>query len=99
MSSATYQYSADIFKKMSSNRFAAAGALLVLALFVLSFLAPYITPYSPDDLDAYRVLLPPSRDHWMGTDELGRDVLTRIIYGARISLKVGFVSVGIAVFL
>jgi peptide/nickel transport system permease protein len=99
MSSVTYQYSANIFRKLSSNRFAAAGALLVLALFVLSFLAPYITPYSPDDLDAYRVLLPPSADHWMGTDELGRDVLTRIIYGARISLKVGFVSVGIAVLL
>jgi peptide/nickel transport system permease protein len=99
MSAVTYQYSADIFRKLSSNRFAAAGALLVLALFVLSFLAPYITPYSPDDLDAYRVLLPPSADHWMGTDELGRDVLTRIIYGARISLKVGFVSVGIAVLL
>jgi len=99
MSTATYRYSTDIYRKFTSNRFAAAGALIVLALFALSFLAPYITPYSPDDLDAYRVLLPPSADHWMGTDELGRDVLTRIIYGARISLKVGFVAVGIAALL
>jgi len=99
MPTVTYQYSTDIYKKFTSNRFAATGALIVLALFALSFLAPYITPYSPDDLDAYRVLLPPSADHWMGTDELGRDVLTRIIYGARISLKVGFVAVGIAAFL
>ena len=55
-----------------------------------------MTPYSPDDLDAYHVLLPPTSAHWMGTDELGRDVLTRIIFGARISLKVGFVAVGIS---
>jgi peptide/nickel transport system permease protein len=96
MSTVTYQYSTDIYRKFASNKFAATGALIVLALFALSFLAPYLTPYSPDDLDAYRVLLPPSADHWMGTDELGRDVLTRIIYGARISLKVGFVAVGIA---
>lgn len=89
-------YVVDILKIFVSNRFALAGAVVVTALFLLSFLAPYITPYSPDDLDAYHVLLPPSNGHWLGTDELGRDVLTRIIYGARISLKVGFVAVGIA---
>jgi peptide/nickel transport system permease protein len=66
-------------------------------LFVLSFLAPLITPYDPSHLDAWRVLLPPSAQHWFGTDELGRDVFTRVIYGARVSLKVGFVAVGIAV--
>ncbi len=89
-------YSREIFDRFSANRFACAGALIVIALFVISFLAPYITPYAPDDLDAYHVLLPPSSLHWMGTDELGRDVLTRIIFGARISLKVGFVAVGIS---
>ena len=80
-----------------SGRFAVAGTLVVAALFLLSLLAPLLTPYQPDSLDAYHVLLPPSGAHWFGTDELGRDVLTRIIFGARISLKVGFVSVGIAV--
>jgi peptide/nickel transport system permease protein len=85
-----------IWQRFRSNRFATCGAAVVGALFVLSFLAPYLTPYAPGDLDAYHVLLPPSSAHWLGTDELGRDVLTRIIYGARISLKVGFVSVGIA---
>jgi peptide/nickel transport system permease protein len=99
MATESFKYSTAIYRKFVSNRFAAAGALIVLALFVLSFLAPYLTPYSPDDLDAYHVLLPPSTGHWMGTDELGRDVLTRVIYGARISLKVGFVSVGIAALL
>jgi peptide/nickel transport system permease protein len=86
-----------VWKQLRSNRFAMTGAAIVLVLFALSLLAPYITPYAPDDLDAYNVLIPPCPEHWLGTDELGRDVLTRIIYGARISLKVGFVSVGIAV--
>jgi peptide/nickel transport system permease protein len=85
-----------IWKRFRTNRFAICGATVVAGLFILSFLAPYLTPYAPDDLDAYHVLLPPTGAHWLGTDELGRDVLTRIIYGARISLKVGFVSVGIA---
>ncbi|BDV43536.1 peptide ABC transporter permease [Geotalea uraniireducens] len=83
--------------RFSRNRFAVAGVLVVLLLFVVSLLAPYITPWDPDAIDAYHVLLPPSSAHWFGTDGLGRDVFTRVIYGARISLKVGFVSVGIAV--
>jgi len=94
----TYFYRV-IWKRLRSNRFAVCGGLIVISLFILSFLAPYLTPYSPDDLDAYHVLLPPSAQHWLGTDELGRDVLTRIIFGARVSLKVGFVSVGIAAFI
>jgi len=83
--------------RFRTNRFAITGGVVVISLFFLSFLAPYITPYGPDDLDLYHVLMPPSGAHWFGTDDLGRDVLTRVIYGARISLKVGFVAVGIAV--
>jgi peptide/nickel transport system permease protein len=78
------------------NGFAVAGGIIVVLLFLMSFLAPYITPYDPSTIDAYHVLMPPSAMHWMGTDELGRDVFTRVVYGARISLKVGFVAVGIA---
>ena len=85
------------WSRFRTNRFAMAGALLIIVLFAVSLLAPLITPYGPDDLDLYHVLMPPSGAHWLGTDDLGRDVLTRIIYGARISLKVGFVAVGIAV--
>jgi peptide/nickel transport system permease protein len=85
------------WKRFRTNRFAMAGGMVVISLFLLSFLAPYITPYGPDDLDLYHVLMPPSSAHLFGTDDLGRDVLTRVIYGARISLKVGFVAVGIAV--
>jgi peptide/nickel transport system permease protein len=84
------------WKRFRVNRFAMAGGAVVIALFVFSWLAPYVSPYNPDDLDLYNVLMPPSMAHWFGTDELGRDVFTRVIYGARISLKVGFVAVGIA---
>ncbi len=85
------------WQRFRANRIAVAGGMVVLLLFVLSALAPYLTPFDPDAIDAYHVLLPPSAEHWFGTDELGRDVLTRVIHGARISLKVGFVAVGIAV--
>ncbi len=80
-----------------TNRFAITGGLVVIFLFFLSFLAPYITPYGPNDLDLFHVLMPPSSAHWFGTDDLGRDVMTRMIYGASISLEVGFVAAGIAV--
>ena len=85
-----------VWQRFRRNRLALAGAGVVGLLFILSFLAPLVTPYDPARLDAWHVLLPPSGSHWFGTDELGRDVFTRIVYGARISLKVGFVAVGIA---
>ncbi len=70
--------------------------MLVGVLTVLAFLAPIVAPSDPiaQDLDAR--LLPPSRQHWLGTDDLGRDLLSRIIYGGRVSLTVGIVSVSIA---
>jgi len=87
----------QFWRRFRTNRVATAGLVVVAALFLLSFCAGFITPYDPDALDAWHVLLPPSSAHLFGTDELGRDVLTRVIYGARVSLKVGFVAVGIAV--
>jgi peptide/nickel transport system permease protein len=86
-----------LWRRFRRNRFAMAGGAVVVLLFLLSFLAAWITPYDPDSLDLFQVLTPPSLQHWFGTDDLGRDVFTRMLFGARISLKVGFVSVGIAV--
>ena len=97
MSFKTSYFYMVFWQRFRRNRFALAGAFIVMGLFLLSLLAPFITPCDPTTIDAYHVLLPPSAAHWMGTDELGRDVLTRVIYGARISLKVGFVAVGIAI--
>lgn len=79
------------------NKLALAGSGIVLLLFVVSLLAPLIAPYDPGAIDLKNVLAPPSGQHWFGTDQLGRDVLSRMIWGARISLKVGFVATGLAI--
>jgi len=92
----SYFYSI-FWPRLKRNRLALAGGAIVVALFVISLLAPLISPYDPSAINAWRVLSPPSMQHWFGTDELGRDVLSRVLFGARISLKVGFVAVGIAV--
>jgi peptide/nickel transport system permease protein len=86
----------DMFKR---NRLAISGGIIVTMLFLISFSAYYISPYDPTEQDLMNILESPSSEHLFGTDELGRDVLSRMIYGARISLKVGFVSVGIATFI
>ncbi len=87
---------AVFWKSFRRNRFAVTGGAVVAILFAISLLAPFITPWDPAAINAYQVLTPPSATHWMGTDELGRDVFSRVIYGARISLYVGFVAVGIS---
>lgn len=70
---------------------------MVLALAVIAIGAPFLAPYEPTAIDIQNVLSPPSANHPFGTDDLGRDVLSRMIYGSRISLSVGFVAVGIAI--
>ena len=92
----TYFYSI-FWPRLRRNRLALIGGSVVLALFVVSLLAPVIAPFDPSAINAYQVLSPPTWQHWFGTDELGRDVLSRVLYGSRVSLKVGFVAVGIAV--
>lgn len=78
------------------NRLAVAGAVVIAFFFAVSALPSVFAPHDPNRIDVLKVLEPPSREHPLGTDELGRDVLSRMVYGARISLKVGFVAVGIA---
>jgi len=75
------------------------GGTLVLGVALLAVLAPWIAPYDPTDIDVSVILMPPSWQHWCGTDTLGRDVLSRMLYGARVSLAVGFVAVGISLVL
>ncbi|MEE9934808.1 MAG: ABC transporter permease [Deltaproteobacteria bacterium] len=79
------------------NKLALAGCGIVALLFVVSLFAPLLAPYDPGAIDLKNVLAPPSAGHWFGTDQLGRDVLSRMIWGARISLKVGFVATGLAI--
>jgi len=85
------------WRRFRRNRLAVAGALVVCAIVAAALLAPVISPYNPTHIDIDNILAPPSAKHPLGTDELGRDVLTRMIWGSRVSLSVGFVAVGIAV--
>lgn len=85
--------------RLRRNRLAMTGALIVVLLLLVSLFAPLLAPYNPTEIHAWQVLSPPSWSHWFGTDELGRDVFSRVLFGARISLKVGFVAIGIAVLL
>ena len=77
------------------NPIGIVGAVVVLLTVVVAIAAPLIAPYDPDAQGATR-LLPPSGEHLMGTDELGRDTFSRIVFGARVSLQVGIISVFIA---
>ena len=86
----------DFLERFFKNKMAVAGSIVVMLLFAVSLLAPWIAPYDHSTIDLKHVLAPPSFGHPLGTDQLGRDVLSRMIWGARISLKVGFVATGIA---
>src|SRR5436309_1558321 len=86
----------DFWKTLSRNRLALVGGVVVLFLAALAILTPVLAPWDPNRPDVKKILDPPSRTHLLGTDQLGRDVFSRMLYGSRVSLAVGFVSVGIA---
>ena len=86
----------NLLLKVLSNPLSKAGFIIIVCIFLLAMLAPIIAHFDPDDINVKAILLAPSMHHWMGTDGLGRDVLTRMLYGGRISLLVGLVAVGIS---
>ena len=86
---------AIVWRQLRLNRAAMIGAALVLFEIVLALTARWITPYDPFDQNPLAALQPPSREHLFGTDDTGRDLFSRVIYGAQISLRVGLISVGI----
>jgi peptide/nickel transport system permease protein len=88
-----------VARRFRKNRLAVSGSIIILLLFAVALLAPALSQYDPARIDVENILSPPGTQHWMGTDESGRDVLSRMIYGARISMLVGFVAVGIATFI
>jgi peptide/nickel transport system permease protein len=75
---------------------ATVGLVLLILFVILALLAPLLAPYNPSSLDLLHRLAGPTRQHWLGTDELGRDILSRVIYGARLSLTVAVSVVGIS---
>ncbi len=80
-------------RRFLRNRGAVVGLVLVACLVAVAVLAPVLAPYDPVAQDLRARLRPPSAEHWFGTDEFGRDVLSRVVYGARISLVTGLVPV------
>ena len=86
----------DAIYRLSRNKAAMFGGVILILLIISAVLAPWIAPYSYSYQDLNLGASPPSSEHLLGTDILGRDLLSRILYGARISLLVGFVATGVA---
>jgi peptide/nickel transport system permease protein len=85
-----------LLRAVIKHRLAAIGLVIIILLCLMAVFAPLLAPYSPYDQDLYSVLAGPSADHWLGTDNLGRDLLSRTIYGARVSLFVGIGSTALS---
>lgn len=84
------------WRRLRRNTGALVGLVILVILVLIAILAPLLTPYDPIKQTLTDAFQSPNAHHWLGTDMFGRDILTRLMYGARISLKVGYVSVGIA---
>lgn len=82
-----------ITRKFFKNKLAVMGAVFLIIIITAAILAPVIAPYSPSKQNLLQKLQPPSSEHWLGTDRFGRDTFSRLLYGARVSLLVGFASV------
>ncbi len=86
-----------MWRRLRKNHLAMLGLIVILIMSLLAILAPIIAPYGRDAVDLLKTNAKPSSEHLLGTDALGRDIYTRLLYGARISLTVGFVSTGLRV--
>lgn len=82
------------FKK---NKFAVVGLFFIIFMLIFSFIGPFLSPYLPNKVDALMINKAPSLRHWMGTDQLGRDILTRLMSGGRISLTIGIASMTLSI--
>jgi oligopeptide transport system permease protein len=86
----------DAWSRLAKNRLAMAGLSLVILISLSAILTPWIAPYSYSDQNLELGATPPSAEHWLGTDIFGRDQLTRIMYGSRVSLMVGLLATAVA---
>jgi len=86
----------DAFRRLYKNKMAMLGLVILIFLIVVALLTPWIAPYTYQGQNLAMGATPPSAQHWLGTDVLGRDQLTRVMYGSRISLMVGFIATAVA---
>lgn len=89
-------YYEDAIKRLKKNKFAMVSFVILVLLILMAIFAPWIAPYDPAEQDVYNIMQGPTREHLLGTDEYGRDILSRIIFGARVSLSVGIIAETIA---
>jgi len=87
----------DVLRRLARNRLAMLGLAIIVLFVALAVLAPWIAPHDPLRSSFGKRLQGPSSEHWLGNDELGRDMLSRLLYGARISLRIGLISVAIGI--
>jgi peptide/nickel transport system permease protein len=87
----------DALRRLARNRGATAGGVVFLLVMLLALAAPLVAPHDPVRFNVVASLEPPGSRHWLGTDQFGRDVLSRIIYGSRVSVAMGLVAVAISV--
>ncbi|QDX94168.1 ABC transporter permease [Brevibacillus laterosporus] len=87
------------FKKLQKNKVSIVGLCFLVLIFLFCFIGPLLSPYSLGKINAAMINKPPSMSHWLGTDNLGRDILTRLMQAGRISLTVGLASMVLSVFL
>jgi peptide/nickel transport system permease protein len=85
----------EILSRIRKDKIGLIGFIGVLLIFVLGLMAPFIAPHDPTEMNKQNLLEAPSQQFWLGTDEFGRDVLSRVIHGAQVSLLVGLIAVGI----
>ena len=86
----------DAWRRLKKNRMAVGGGAVLLFFVVVALLTPWLAPYAYETQNLDLGASPPSADHWLGTDVFGRDVLTQIMYGGRVSLAVGFIATAVA---
>ena len=84
------------WKRLAKNKLDVAGLIVLIITALLAVFAPIAAPYGYEEQDLFNTLAGPSREHWLGTDNLGRDMLSRLIYGGRNSLTLGLISVALA---
>jgi len=89
----------EVWRRLNQNKAAMLGLLVMVILILAAIFADYVAPYGYDDQDLMRRFQTPNSQHWFGTDNFGRDIFSRIVYGAQVSLKVGLIAVGIAMFI
>ena len=86
----------DAFARLRKNKLAMIGLVVIIFMVIIALLTPWIAPYSYEEQNLNLGATPPSAEHWLGTDVFGRDQLTRVLYGSRVSLMVGFIATAVA---